>query len=276
MKFKFLGTAAAEGVPGLFCDCDICEQTRKLGGKNIRTRSQSLINNDLLIDFPADTYFHVLRDNLEVHKIHDCIITHDHQDHFYPNDFIMRAPGFANLKDNSPFNVYGSSTVIDRLNSFDDIKNMVANGCMTINEVTAFKSFSAAGYKITPLKADHISAINPLIYLIERDGKIILYAHDTGVFPDETWNWLQSNQPKCDFATFDCCYGLKECINNHMGFDTVCDVKKRLERMGIISEKTICCVNHFSHNVGPLYEDMQAVSSKHNIQTAFDGMEVDF
>ena len=66
MKFKFLGTAAAEGVPGLFCNCEICEKTRILKGKNIRTRSQSLINDDLLIDFPADTYLHVLNYGLEI------------------------------------------------------------------------------------------------------------------------------------------------------------------------------------------------------------------
>ena len=76
MKIKFLGTAAAEGIPALFCDCEICERVRRLGGKNIRTRSQALINDDLLIDFPADTYLHVLNYGLELHKINNCIITH--------------------------------------------------------------------------------------------------------------------------------------------------------------------------------------------------------
>ena len=60
MKLTYLGTAAAEGFPALFCNCPYCEEARRLGGKNIRTRSQSLINDDLLIDFPADTYHHLL------------------------------------------------------------------------------------------------------------------------------------------------------------------------------------------------------------------------
>ena len=83
MKLKFLGTAAAEAAPALFCDCDYCEKARKAGGKNIRTRSQSVINDELLIDFPADTYLHVLHQGLPLHKIYHCIITHSHQDHFY-------------------------------------------------------------------------------------------------------------------------------------------------------------------------------------------------
>lgn len=39
MKLQYLGTAAAEGFPGMFCNCTACERARKAGGKNIRTRS---------------------------------------------------------------------------------------------------------------------------------------------------------------------------------------------------------------------------------------------
>ena len=57
MKLTYLGTAAAEAVPAIFCNCEICKEARKLGGKNVRTRSQALINDDLLLDFPAGTDF---------------------------------------------------------------------------------------------------------------------------------------------------------------------------------------------------------------------------
>ncbi|HPC76977.1 MAG TPA: carbon-phosphorus lyase, partial [bacterium] len=43
MEIMFLGTAAAEGWPGVFCSCDYCKKARELGGKNIRTRSSVLI-----------------------------------------------------------------------------------------------------------------------------------------------------------------------------------------------------------------------------------------
>ena len=58
MKMTWLGTAAAEGWPALFCRCASCTESKKHGGKSIRSRSQSLVNGDLLIDFPADTYLH--------------------------------------------------------------------------------------------------------------------------------------------------------------------------------------------------------------------------
>ena len=51
MRLTYLGTAAAEGFPAIFCNCEYCNEARRLGGKNIRTRSQALVNDDLLIDF---------------------------------------------------------------------------------------------------------------------------------------------------------------------------------------------------------------------------------
>lgn len=43
MKITYLGTAAAEGFPAMFCNCEYCREAKKLGGKNIRTRSQAII-----------------------------------------------------------------------------------------------------------------------------------------------------------------------------------------------------------------------------------------
>ena len=93
MKLKYLGTAAAEGIPALFCECETCKSARKLGGKNIRTRSQAIIDDKILIDFPADTYMHFLNNNICMSKIKTCIITHSHSDHLYPNDIELRADG---------------------------------------------------------------------------------------------------------------------------------------------------------------------------------------
>lgn len=82
MKLKYLGTAASEGVPALFCNCKYCKKARKLGGKNIRTRSQTMINDDLLVDFGPDTYLHVLQNGINLLDIKNVLITHCHQDHF--------------------------------------------------------------------------------------------------------------------------------------------------------------------------------------------------
>ena len=54
MKIQFLGTAAAEGIPALFCQCPVCRQARAAGGKEIRTRSGAIIDGKLKLDFGYD------------------------------------------------------------------------------------------------------------------------------------------------------------------------------------------------------------------------------
>ena len=95
MKIQYLGTAAAEGWPGLFCRCEVCRRAREAGGKNIRTRSQALIDDTILMDFPPDTYLHMLRDGLPLPEIRTLLLTHSHQDHWYPEDLAFRGEGFS-------------------------------------------------------------------------------------------------------------------------------------------------------------------------------------
>ena len=49
-----LGTAAAEGVPALFCGCPACKMAREVGGKEIRARQSLFIAPDILIDLGPD------------------------------------------------------------------------------------------------------------------------------------------------------------------------------------------------------------------------------
>ena len=72
-----LGTAVLpEGVPSLFCNCKVCKDSRARGGKNIRSRSQALINGEVLIDFNADTVAHFLKYGYDCDKVRACLITH--------------------------------------------------------------------------------------------------------------------------------------------------------------------------------------------------------
>lgn len=61
-----------------------------------------------------------------------------------------------------------------------------------------------------------------------------------------------------------------------MGFDEVMEMKGKLSEIGTITEKTVCCINHFSHFQGKLYEDMRDYASKYGYLTSHDGMEVEF
>jgi ribonuclease BN (tRNA processing enzyme) len=91
MKLTYLGTAAAEGWPALFCRCEYCKKALERGGKNLRTRSQAMVNDDLLIDFPADSFSHMQQNGLNFSAVKTLLITHSHMDHFSPTDLHLRS-----------------------------------------------------------------------------------------------------------------------------------------------------------------------------------------
>lgn len=280
MKIKYLGTAAAEGSPALFCHCKTCEAARKNKGKDIRTRSQALINDELLIDFPADTYMHVLQHDVPLHKIHHCIITHSHEDHFYPEDLGMRAKGFAPElgKNTEPLNIYGSNAVKHKIADTMYYYNIDEQNRVMFHSLLPFTKYYIGGYEITPLKAQHDPLSGPYIYIISKDGKTMLYGNDTGIFPEETWEYLEKKHIKFDYVSLDCCEGIRTMeYDAHMNLERNIIVRDRLIEIGCADKSTVFCSNHFSHNGGKvLYGEFSKEAEKVGFLTSYDGMEYEF
>lgn len=278
MKIKYLGTAAAEGIPAIFCECETCKTARKRGGKEIRTRSQAIVDNELLIDFPADTYMHFLNNNIVGGKIKSCIITHTHQDHLYAEDFEMRFSGFAPKKSEETLTVYGSERVgkAMALQLFDGRGN---NSPIKFESVRTYDPFFADGYKITALKAVHDVFSNPYFYMIEKDGKTLLYGNDTDYFDESVWEYFEKTKSHFDLVSLDCTNGNMKHVDyiGHMGLNVNVKVKERLLKMECANEKTIFVCNHFSHNADDvLYEEFSKIAEEQGFLTSYDGMEIEF
>ena len=81
MKLQFLGTAAAEGIPALFCNCPACQYAYKIGGKEIRMRAGAMLDDVIKIDFGPDSYAQMLANHLDYTRVHTLLVTHSHPDH---------------------------------------------------------------------------------------------------------------------------------------------------------------------------------------------------
>ena len=101
MKLRYLGTAAAEGVPAVFCPCPACAHARKVGGKEVRTRSGAIVDDALKLDFPGDAYMQALKWGLDYSKLQHVLITHTHRDHFCPGEFENRFKPFSQLPEDA-------------------------------------------------------------------------------------------------------------------------------------------------------------------------------
>ena len=277
MKIKYLGTAASEGIPALFCDCEVCLEAREKKGKYIRSRSQALINEDLLIDFPADTYMHILNNNIDTHKIKHLIITHNHSDHFYPNDLECIKSGFGNYQEKTGriFEIYGTPASLHKAS----YQLLSLKG--TVREQVVYENtpFTAGDYKITPLKAIHAPIADPVIYLIEQNGKSVLYAHDTDYLDLSVWTFLKENNIHPDLISLDCTEANLDKMPyvGHMNLKNNIKVKEEMLRLGIADENTIFVCNHFSHNGKNVsYGKFCKLAEKYGFITSFDGMEIEF
>lgn len=276
MKIKYLGTAAAEGWPAVFCGCDACRRARALGGKNIRTRSQAIIDDILLVDLPAETLYHSLKGSIELGSIKTLLITHSHEDHFYPQELLYRGSPYAHDLKTSVLTVYGNETVeklyaavMNTADSPDLMKNI------QFKKVIPYRPFQTAeGYQVTALRARHAPKEECLLYLIEKDGKCLFYANDSGDYPQETWDYLKGRH--IDFVGLDCTCMLDAEGTNHMGLPDNIKAKQRLEMIGCTGAETQYVITHFSHNGRLLHDEIAREAQKYGMTAAYDGAEFTF
>lgn len=277
MKLQYFGTAAAEGVPAPFCECPVCEAARKKGGRNVRTRSQALVDGRLLLDFSADTYTHVLHQGLRLWEIDSVLITHCHSDHIYPGDLWCLMECAAHRKTERPFHLYGAAPTLEKVRAqCDDIEAIEGRGALELHLVKLFQPFTVEGFRVTPLRADH-GAPEAFVYMLEKDGKAMLYAHDTGLLPQDSMEYLAKAEVKFDLISYDCTNGLLELDNrSHMGLTGDVQLREALRQLGRVTEETVHVVNHFSHNGKAGYDELAPVAEEKGFLVSYDGMEVEF
>ena len=280
MKLTYLGTAAAEGIPAIFCRCDVCRRASERGGRNIRTRSQALLDGRILIDFPPDTYWHTVRYGLDLTRISTLLITHVHTDHLYPGDLEMRNAGYAHLPENAPrLTVYGSSDVEPLISAYSrsDAEYPLS---FSIRTVSPYQPFSPEeGYEVTALRAGHATP-HPYNYLIRRADRALLYAHDTAFPSEEVFEYLKNNHVRLSLVSLDCTFAaaVRDVPSKkHMTFAENVQTRRRLLDDGTADEKTVFVLNHFSHNGGSvLYDDFAPFAAEHGFLTSYDGFEIEF
>ena len=282
---KILGSAAAEGIPAMFCNCRVCMEAWKNGGKDIRKRAAYKLNDQVRIDFGPDTIQQEHQYALHSENLKHLFISHNHEDHIDTHLLLYRMPGFSVVDADNTLNIYGSTGVYHKIYQ-DFWKTFLFEGDFSkfrLNPVL-LKPFERIvledqDMEFYALQADHMldKPFEQPIFYVFRNGKSwAMIANDTGYFREETWAFLEEKKFKFDLVITDCTGGINDWERGHMSGSWVIDTKKRLEKIGSVTAETKYFINHFSHNGQATHAELEAHFNPHGIQVCYDGLEIEY
>ena len=281
MEILYMGTAAEERIPGMFCNCELCRRSLKLGGKNIRTRAQALIDGELLVDFGCDTYEHFIKEGRTLWDIKNILLTHSHPDHLTLEVFSSRYHWLTAETTKYPtIRMFTSQGVIDKIWRVVEARGLekeMIEKTWEFIPMEYFKSFDLDGYTITPLPARHAIPEQAFLFLIEKDGKAIFYGNDTGYFDEATDEWLEKNGKHIDLLSLDCTKGVVDTpYYGHMAMKDGRAIADRFKARGIIDEKTKLYYNHFAHGCKMTHDELVKVArEEYGFNVTYDGLRVE-
>ena len=279
MKIKILGSGGGESFPASFCCCAHCEAARKAGGKSLRSLSQTLIDDDLLIDFPSDTDAHCREYNINLGRIQNVLITHSHLDHYMPITAYFRGGNGSHDMPCEKFYFYGPQ---DLEEIFDAVRGIYKHNGFDRDKICFVtlenqKSVKVGEYTVTALTALHAPQLGSLNYIIEKDGKSLLYLLDSGYPTEETLAYLESRKQVFDGVVMDGTMGVAppKAYIYHMGFAENKTLKEELLQRKLADGHTRFVMTHITHNKAETHEKIEEIFAGTGIDVASDGYETE-
>jgi phosphoribosyl 1,2-cyclic phosphate phosphodiesterase len=285
MKITFLGTAAAELYPGVWCKCDYCTYAREKGGRNIRFNSSIHFADTCLIDFPADTPKKALEFGIDLLPVDLLLCTHSHEDHFNPQMLYWRykAYGVENIPGEEKFdapcarftdlpllNIYGNRKIFKKMEHiFHDRE--VADYALDFTIPEAYREYHHGNIDFIPMIATHPDSEGErgLIYLVNAGGRSFLYATDSDRYIDRTRDCIKSH--KVDAVIMEATFGTRK-MEGHMNLDKVRAELDFFTAHNIFKGEPRVILTHMSPHRCPPYDKLCEMLKGSPIESAYDGM----
>jgi phosphoribosyl 1,2-cyclic phosphate phosphodiesterase len=270
MQIRLLGTGGADGIPGLYGNSRVSRYARKHRGKDIRTRSAALVDGILKLDLGPDTWHQLAREGLDARDWTAVIFTHSDDDHFAPRELQYALFPF-NDYDYVGFQIYANGVICRR------IMEEYPDWPFEVSMTQSFVPFFHSGYTITPIRAKHKDDTDEDAQnlIIQKKDKTLLYATDTGIWPDQTWEFLGDYAVDC--LVIESSEGFVPTpYNGHLCIEETIQVVERLRRMGVLHSETRICTTHHSHQGEGTHEELEAALNPHGIGVGYDGLVIDF
>lgn len=169
VEVLLLGTGASDGIPNAWCTCPTCAEARATGA--IRSNNAALVDDRLLLDCGPEAPRQAQRAGRDLSGVRTVLVTHAHDDHLDPS-FLMHRSWVSE----QPLQVIGPAPAIARCVEWLAPEQRA----VTLTTVTAGDVFTVDGYRVAVLPATHEAFGEAVLYAVERGGRRLLYATDTG------------------------------------------------------------------------------------------------
>lgn len=268
MVIQLLGTGGADGIPALFSDSRVSQYARAHGGKDIRSRASALVDGVIKLDFGPDTWSQLTRECLDARDWTAIFFTHSDSDHFAIEELQYALHPF-NTFEKAEFTIYGNEVISQR------IDERYPNWPFEVIQTKMFQTVQHAEYKVTPIMARHMQFEEAHNYLIQDGKSTLLYGTDTGIWADQTWEFL--NDFKLDCLVLECSEGfVLTPYNGHLDIEEFREVVTKLRSLGIVDESTKIVTTHHSHNGEATHAELERELCPLGVTIGFDGLKIEF
>ena len=279
VQFHLLGSSNGRLVPRPFCSCHACQQARKKGGKNYRTRTSMNVylpgqgphNAKYKIDLPPDTGYHVIKYRIDDTQLEHLLITHDHPDHCDPSFLAWRRTAISGTEEMRPLHVYSGSAVEQLIR-----QQVKLSACKVVfHRFEPFQWVHLGPLSVYSLRANH-SGSSCLNFVVQAEGTTVLLAWDTGKWSEETWQAVR--QFRFDAVFMECTAAGpqgRDAGPGHLNATTFLEMKQRLTRLELVKPQAPFIAVHLGDNSRLDHEQMEEYWTPHGVTVGYDGLLVD-
>jgi len=284
VEFVFLGTSAGEQFPGFWCTCEICQRARKLGGRNIRRNSCAWLSPDCLLDFSPGIFHQADRFGVPLVDARYLLVTHSHDDHLGLFPLIWRrmpvgqelppphtcvGPRFSPL---GTLRIVGNEAVCEAVST--RLGGAPPEVAVEIQHVRPREPFELGPMTVVALLANHPDGQGRgYNYIVERDGRTLLYALDTGWFLPETQAEIERHQ--FDLVVMEGTFGFGAESEGHMNFRKLEAARRLFGDKGLLKPGAQFCASHLAPHFMPPHDEVAPMLAEKGITVAYDGMRVE-
>lgn len=301
MKLTFLGTSGGEGYPGLWCQCEYCSYARIHGGKNYRENSSAVLDGDVLLDLNMTTFSQAHRLGMDISQARTLLVTHPHEDHFVaqhinwarlpaahpyaPGEDCSRREPAPCCSDLSPLRVMGTRHVLEAVSQGQASDSLQGRADLDWRSEKIAVDFTLArpgvtvelgeDLRVTPLRSIHGPAEDYTVnYILQRGGKTLLYALDTGGYDDAMWEVLRGF--RYDAVVLEGTAGLSLAPNpQHMNVEKLRRFFAALEEEALLTGKGQRILSHMAPHWTPPHDIFAPMMEREGITVAYDGLTVE-